>query len=184
MHATIHDRGAERLPGLQGENSRRSSRCSSPSRLRRTDRQHADITQDPHTRDTIATTMDIREIDWSTAEVTDKRTLTVALTADSDVDWCAEFTAVARLLDAGSHNRLWGEVGARAKKAGDQIVVKELEIDDPQHVERLRDFLDAVARQASANVAEPDEDADEAGEDSPAARSTRAFRALAEDREP
>jgi hypothetical protein len=128
--------------------------------------------------------MDIREIDWSTAEVTDKRTLTVALAADSDVDWCAEFTAVARLLDAGSHNRLWGEVGARAKKAGDQIVVKELEIDDPEHVERLRDFLDAVARQASANVAEPDEDADEAGEDSPAARSTRAFRALAEDREP
>jgi hypothetical protein len=113
----------------------------------------------------------------TTAEVTDKRTLTVALAADSDVDWCAEFTAVARLLDAGSHNRLWGEVGARAKKAGDQIVVKELEIDDPQHVERLRDFFDAVARQASANVAE-------AGEDSPAARSTRAFRALAEDREP
>ena len=62
--------------------------------------------------------------------------------------------------------------------------MKGLEIDDPQHVERLREFLDAVARQASANVAEPDEDADEAGEDSPAARSTRAFRALAEDREP
>ena len=68
------------------------------------------------TRDRIATTMGIREIDWSTAEVTGKRTLTVGLAGDSDVDWCAAFTAVARLLDAGSHNHLWGEVGARAKK--------------------------------------------------------------------
>ena len=59
--------------------------------------------------------------------------------------------------------------------------MKGLEIDDPEHVERLREFLDAVARQASANLAEPDQDADD---DSPAARSTRAFRALAEDREP
>jgi hypothetical protein len=128
--------------------------------------------------------MDSREIDWSTAEVTDKRTLTVGLAGDSDVDWCADFTAVARLLHAGSHNHLWGEVGARAKKAGDQIVVKELEIDHPQHVERLCDFVDAVVRQASASLAEPDEDASQAGEDSPAARSTRAFRALAENRKP
>jgi hypothetical protein len=128
--------------------------------------------------------MGIRELDWSTAEVSDKRTLTVVLAGDSDEHWCEEFTAVARLLDTASHNHLWGEVGARPKKAGDQIIVKELEIDDPEHVERLREFLDAVARQASANVAEPDKDADEAGEDSPTARSTRAFRALAEDREP
>jgi hypothetical protein len=126
--------------------------------------------------------MDIREIDWSTAEVTGKRTLTVALAGNSDGDWCKEFTAVARRLDAGSHNNLWGEVGARAKKASDQIVVKELKIDDPQHVERLCNFLDALARQASANVAKPSEDVDEAGRDSPAARSTRAFRALAEPR--
>ena len=125
--------------------------------------------------------MDIREVDWSTAEVNGQRTLTVVLVGDSDVRWCKEFTAVAGLLDAASHNHLWGEVGARAKKAGDQIVVKELEIDDPEHVERLREFLDAVARQASAKLAEPDQDADD---DSPAARSTRAFRALAEDREP
>ena len=126
--------------------------------------------------------MNIRKVDWSTAEVNGQRTLTVVLVGDSDVRWCKEFTAVAGLLDAASqHNHLWGEVGARAKKAGDQIVVKELEIDDPEHVERLREFLDAVARQASANRAEPDEQADE---DSPAARSTRAFRALAEDREP
>ncbi len=125
--------------------------------------------------------MDIREVDWSTAEVSGQRTLTVVLVGDSDVGWCKEFTAVAGLLDAASHNHLWGEVGARAKKAGDQIVVKELEIDDLEHVERLREFLDAVARQASAKLAEPDE---QAAEDSPAARSTRAFRALAEDREP
>jgi hypothetical protein len=133
------------------------------------------------TRDTIATIMDVREVDWSTAEVTGQRTLTVVLVGDSTEQWCKEFTAVAGLLDAASHNHLWGEVGARAKKTGDQIVVKELEIDDPEHVERLREFVDAVARQASANLAEPDQDADD---DSPAARSTRAFRALAEDREP
>ena len=125
--------------------------------------------------------MDVRKVDWSTAEVNGQRTLTVVLVGDSDEHWCEEFTAVAGLLDAASHNHLWGEVGARAKKAGDQIVVKELEIDDPEHVERLREFVDAVARQASANRAEPDEQADE---DSPAARSTRAFRAPAEDREP
>ena len=125
--------------------------------------------------------MNIRKVDWSTAEVNGQRTLTVVLVGDSDVRWCKEFTAVAGLLDAASHNHLWGEVAARAKKAGDQIVVKELEIDDPEHVERLREFVDAVARQASANRAEPDEQADE---DSPAARSTRAFRAPAEDREP
>lgn len=127
--------------------------------------------------------MGIREVDWSTAEVTDKRTLTVVLAGDSDAHWCKEFTAVARLLDTASHNHLWGEVGARAKKAGDQIVVEELEVDDPQHVERLREFLDAVARQASANVAETDEAADGAGEERPAARSRRSFRALADDQE-
>ena len=125
--------------------------------------------------------MDIREVDWSTAEVTGQCTLTVVLAGDSNKQWCKEFTAVAELLDAASHNHLWGEVGARAKKTGDQIVVKELEIDDPEHVERLREFLDAVARQASASLAEPEKDADD---DNPAARSTRAFRALAEDREP
>lgn len=125
--------------------------------------------------------MNIRDIDWSTAEVTGESTLTVALAGDSDADWCKQFTAVAHLLDAGSHNQLWSEVAARAKETGDQIVVKELEIDDPEHVERLRDFLDAVARQASANVTKPDQDAGEAGEDSSAARSTRAFRALASD---
>jgi hypothetical protein len=127
--------------------------------------------------------MGIREVDWSTVEVTDKRTLTVVLSGDSDKHWCEEFTAVSRLLETASHNHLWGEVGARAKKAGDQIVVEGLEIDDPQHVERLREFLDAVVRQASANVAEPDEAADDAGEDRPAARSRRAFRALADDQE-
>jgi len=125
--------------------------------------------------------MDIREVDWSTAEVTGQRTLTVVLAGASSEPWCKEFTAVAGLLDAASHNHLWSEVGARAKKTGDQIVVKGLEIDDPEHVERLREFLDAVARQASANLAEPDQDAHD---DGPAARSTRAFRALAEDREP
>jgi len=133
------------------------------------------------TRDTIATMMDIREVDWSTAEVSGQCTLTVVLIGDSSEPWCKEFTAVAGLLGAASHNHLWGEVGARAKKTGDQIVVKELEIDDPEHVERLREFLDAVARQASASLAEPDRDAEQ---DSPAARSTRAFRALAEHREP
>ena len=139
------------------------------------------VARDRHTRDTIATIMDIREVDWSTAEVTGQRTLTVVLVGASTEPWCKEFTAVAGLLDAASHNHLWGEVGARAKKTGDQIVVKDLEIDDPEHVERLREFLDAVARQASANLAGPDQDADD---DSPAARSTRAFRALAEDRGP
>ena len=125
--------------------------------------------------------MDVREVDWSTAEVTGKRMLIVMPVGASSERWCKEFTAVAGLLEAASHNHLWGEVGARAKKTGDQIVVKELEIDDSEHVERLREFVDAVARQASANLAEPDQDADD---DSPAARSTRAFRALAEDGKP
>jgi hypothetical protein len=127
--------------------------------------------------------MGIREIDRSTAEVTDKRTFTVGLVGDSDAHWCAEFTAVAGLLDAVSHNHVWGEVGARARKSGDQIIVKDLEIEDPEHAKGLREFLEAVARQASANAPEPDESADEGG-DNPAARSTRAFRALAQDHQP
>ena len=102
--------------------------------------------------------MDVREVDWSTAEVTGQRTLTAVLVGASSAPWCKEFTAVAGLLEAASHNHLWGEVGARAKKTGDQIVVKELEIDDPEHVERLREFVDAVGRQASANLAEPDQE--------------------------
>jgi hypothetical protein len=125
--------------------------------------------------------MDVREVDWSTADVSGQRTLTVVLVGASAQQWCQEFTAVAALLATASHNHLWSEVAARAKKTGDQIVVKQLEIDNPEHVERLREFLDAVARQASANLAEPDHDADD---DSPAARSTRAFRALAEHPEP
>jgi hypothetical protein len=97
--------------------------------------------------------MDVREVDWSTAEVTGQRTLTAVLVGDSREPWCKEFTAVAGLRDAASHNHLWGEVGARAKKTGDQIVVKELEIDDPEHVERLRQFLNAVARHGARKMA-------------------------------
>jgi hypothetical protein len=127
--------------------------------------------------------MAIREIDWSTAEVTDKRAFTVGLAGESDGRWCKEFTKVAGLLDAASHNHLWGEVRARARKSGDQITVSLLELDDPEHVKSLREFVEAVARQASANASETDEPAD-AAEDNPAASSTRAFRALAQDRRP
>jgi hypothetical protein len=125
--------------------------------------------------------MHVREVDWSTATVTDRRTFTVGLAGESDARWCDAFTAVAGLLDSASPNRLWGEVQARARKAGDQIVVKELEIDDPEHVRSLREFVDAVARQASADAPENEEPAGEADPDSPAAISTRAFRALAAD---
>jgi hypothetical protein len=128
--------------------------------------------------------MGIREVDWSTAEVTDKRRLTVVLAGESDARWCEAFTAVAALLDAASHNHLWGEVAARARKSGDQIIVNELEIDDPEHVKSLREFVDAVARQASASAPEVEEPADEARGDNPAANSTVAFRALAPDRQP
>ena len=127
--------------------------------------------------------MGIREIDWSTADVTDKRTFAVGLVGDSDARWCEAFTAVAGLLGAASHNHLWGEVVARARQSGDQVVVKELEIEDPDHIERLREFLEGVARQAGANAPEPEEPADEGG-DNPPANSTRAFRALAPDRQP
>ena len=125
--------------------------------------------------------MGIRDVDWSTAEVTDKRRLTVVLAGESDARWCEAFTAVAALLDAASHNHLWGEVAARARKSGDQIIVNELEIDDPEHVKSLREFVDAVARQASASAPEVEEPADEAHADNPVANSTRAFRALAPD---
>ncbi len=128
--------------------------------------------------------MGIREVDWSTAEVTDKRTLTVVLAGESDAHWCAAFTTVAGLLDAASHNHLWGEVQAHARKSGDQIIVQKLEIDDPEHVKSLREFVEAVARQAGANAPEPDAPADAASSDSPAASSTRAFRALAQDGPP
>jgi hypothetical protein len=125
--------------------------------------------------------MHVREVDWSTAEVTDGRTLTVGLAGESDARWCHAFTAVATLLDSASPNRLWGEVQARARKSGDQIVVNQLEIDDPEHVKSLREFLDAVARQASADAPENEEPAAAANPDSAAANSTRAFRALAAD---
>ena len=125
--------------------------------------------------------MDIREVDWSTAEVTDKRTLTVVLAGESDARWCEAFTTVAGLLDAASHNHLWGEVAARARKSGDQIIVNELDIDDPEHVKSLREFVDAVARQASASAPAVEEPADESRGDNTAESSTRAFRGLAPD---
>jgi hypothetical protein len=129
--------------------------------------------------------MGIRGVDWSTAGVSEEGTLTVVLAGKPDKAWCAAFTTVAALLDRASHNHLWGEVVARSTKHGDQIIVKDLQTDDPEHVESLREFLGAVARQASANVTEPD--ASDGGDgvevDSLATRSTRAFRALAEDSE-
>jgi hypothetical protein len=129
--------------------------------------------------------MGIREVDWSTADVSEEGTLTVVLAGEPDKHWCEAFTTAAALLDLASHNHLWGEVVARSAKGGDQIIVKELQTDDPEHVETLHEFLGAVARQASANVPEPDaaDGGDGADVDSPAARSTRAFRALAEDPE-
>jgi hypothetical protein len=125
--------------------------------------------------------MDVREVDWSTAEVTDKRTLTVVLAGESDARWCGAFTTAAGLLDAASHNHLWGGVEARARKSGDQIIVNELEIDDPEHVKSLREFVDAVARQASSSAPVAQESADPGHGDNPAGNSTRAFRALAPD---
>jgi hypothetical protein len=128
--------------------------------------------------------MAIREIDWASTKVSDERALTVALAGASDADWCGAFTAVAGLLDAASHNHRWGEVAARAGKAGDQITVQELEIGDPEHVKDLREFVEAVARQASADVSGADvpgagASSAEAAADSPAESSTKAFRALA-----
>jgi len=129
--------------------------------------------------------MTIREVDWSTAEVSEKGTLTVTLAGEPDVRWCAAFTTVAELLDLASHNHLWGEVVARSTKSGDRIIVKELQTGDPEHVDGLREFLGAVARQASADVPEGDAaSGDEADANSLAARSTRAFRALAAHPEP
>jgi hypothetical protein len=129
--------------------------------------------------------MIIREVDWSTAEVSEKGTLTVVLAGESDEQWCEAFTTAAALLDAASHNHLWGEVVARSAKTGDQVIVKGLQTDDPEHVESLCEFFAAVARQASADVPEPDgAEGDGADRDSSAARSTRAFRALAEQPEP
>ena len=129
--------------------------------------------------------MGIREVDWSTADVSEEGTLTVGLAGEPDKHWCEAFTSVAALLDVASHNHLWGGVVARSAKGGDQIIVKELQIDDPEHVQSLREFLGAVARQASANVPEHDEADGDEGTDvnSPAGRSTRAFRMLAEDPE-
>jgi hypothetical protein len=133
---------------------------------------------------TINKDMEIREIDWASTEVSDERALTVALAGASDAHWCGAFTAVAGLLDAASHNHRWGEVAARAGKAGDQITVQELEIGDPEHVKDLREFVEAVARQASADVSGADGPGASASPaaaaaDSPAESSTRAFRALA-----
>jgi hypothetical protein len=129
--------------------------------------------------------MGVREVDWSSVDVSEEGTLTVGLAGEPDKHWCEAFTTVAELLDFASHNHLWGEVVARSAKGGDQIIVQELQTDDPEHVESLREFLGAVARQASANVPEPDaaDGSNAADGDSPAARSTRAFRALAEDPE-
>jgi hypothetical protein len=95
--------------------------------------------------------MSIREVDWSTAEVSEEGTLSVGLAGEPDRDWCKAFTTVAELLDVASHNHLWGEVVARSAKGGDRILVKELQTGDPEHVDSLREFLSAVARQASAN---------------------------------
>jgi hypothetical protein len=133
-------------------------------------------------RDTIVSIMAIRALDWSTADVSEEGTLTVGLAGEPDKHWCEAFTTVSARLDLASHNHPWGEVAARSAKGGDQIIVKGLQTGDPEHVESLRGFLRAVARQASANVPEPDA-ADGTDGDSPAARSTRAFRALAEDPE-
>jgi hypothetical protein len=129
--------------------------------------------------------MDIREVDWSTANVSEEGTLTVGLSGKSDKHWCDAFTTVAKLLDAASHNHLWGQVVARSAKGSDRIIVEELQTGDPGHVRSLREFLGAVARQASVNVPEPHAADDGDGRDpaSSAARSTRAFRALAEDSE-
>jgi hypothetical protein len=129
--------------------------------------------------------VDIREVDWSTADVSDEGTLSVVLAGEPDKQWCKSFTAVAALLNVASHNHIWGEVVARSAKGGDQIIVKELQTDDAEHVESLREFLSAVARQASVDVAEPDavDGGDGADVESSSARSTRAFRALAEDPE-
>jgi hypothetical protein len=129
--------------------------------------------------------MGIREVDWSTADVSEAGTFTVGLAGEPDKPWCEAFTTVAELLDLASHNHVWGEVVARSAKRGDQIIVKELQTDDPEHVDSLREFLGAVSRQASTNVPQSDaaDGSDAADVDSPAARSTRAFRALAEDPE-
>lgn len=128
--------------------------------------------------------MGIREVDWSTADVSEAGTFTVGLAGEPDKPWCEAFTTVAELLDVASHNHLWGEVVARSTKGGDQIIVEELQTGDPEHVDSLREFLGAVARQASANVPESDAaHGDKADMNTPAARSTRAFRALAEDPE-
>jgi hypothetical protein len=129
--------------------------------------------------------MGVREVDWSTAEVSEEGTLTVGLAGESDRHWCEAFTTVAELLDLASHNHLWGDIVARSAKGGDRIIVKELQTGDPEHVDSLREFLGAVAHQASVNVPEPDapDCGDSPGPDSSAARSTRAFRALAEDPE-
>jgi hypothetical protein len=129
--------------------------------------------------------MGIREVDWSTADVSEEGTLTVVLAGGPDKHWCEAFTTVAALLDVASHNHVWGEVVARSAKGGDRIIVEELQTNDPEHVESLREFLGAVARQASVSVPEPDaaDGGDGADPDSSAARSTRAFRALVEDPE-
>jgi hypothetical protein len=84
--------------------------------------------------------MGIRELDWSTAEVSDKRTLTVVLAGDSDEHWCEEFTAVARLLDSASHNHLWGEAAAAAT-AVSETAAREQQNDDDDEQDREHGHL-------------------------------------------
>lgn len=59
---------------------------------------------DADTRATIAMIKRVREVDGSTAEVTNERTLSVALVGASDPNWCEAFTTVARLFATASHN--------------------------------------------------------------------------------
>jgi hypothetical protein len=127
-----------------------------------------------------------RQIDWSSASVEPTGKLTVALSGECDKRWREVFNSVAVVLARKGHVQLWGEIAAEARGGADLIVVEELDLDAPDHVDRLREQLDALLAQANATVAD-EREPDAAGEDESAedprkraaVAATEAFRALA-----
>jgi hypothetical protein len=93
-----------------------------------------------------------REIDWSSAEVSEG-TVVVALTGKASKAWSDSFDGVLRLLGHGMGG--WGEI-AHDKKT---ITVQGLQ---PKAERDLRHFLEAVVVQVNAELAEPASESEQA----------------------
>ena len=89
--------------------------------------------------------MEERKLDWSAAEVADRR-LTVPLTEEAEEAWTAEFAWVAERL-SGGNSATWGKVKASKKK----VTVEGVE---PGSEGDLRHFLESVVQQVNADQAE------------------------------